>query len=84
MASRNSDSSDNETLVDEKEQAGLLSFPENDYDVEKASTTPPTINHEHTVSTRRKLLALAGYFFCNVGLTIYNKAVLGSVCTTHS
>ena len=52
-------------------------------DVEKGHLPPPALpdDDEYTVSTRKKLLALAGYFFCNVGLTIYNKAVLGSVCT---
>ena len=58
------------------EQASLLS---QQVDVEKAPLPPPPISHEHTVSTRKKLVALFGYFVCNVGLTLYNKAVLGSV-----
>lgn len=63
------------------EKEGLLA-PETK-DVEKGHLPPPAlpVDDEYTVSTRKKLLALAGYFFCNVGLTIYNKAVLGSVCT---
>jgi len=31
------------------------------------------------VPTRKKLVALLGYFLCNIGLTLYNKAVLGKV-----
>ena len=34
---------------------------------------------EYTVPTTKKLMALSVYIFCNVGLTLYNKAVLGSV-----
>jgi len=44
------------------------------------SPTPTAPEHEHTVPTRKKLVALLGYFLCNVGLTLYNKAVLGKVC----
>lgn len=39
----------------------------------------PKIALEYTVPTSQKLMALGIYFFCNVGLTLYNKAVLGSV-----
>lgn len=48
---------------------------------EKPTTlpTPAAPEHEHTVPTRKKLVALLGYFLCNVGLTLYNKAVLGKV-----
>lgn len=42
--------------------------------------TPTAAEHEHMVPTRKKLVALLGYFLCNVGLTLYNKAVLGKVC----
>lgn len=38
-----------------------------------------SVIYEQTVSTKKKLLALLGYFVCNVGLTVYNKAVLGKV-----
>lgn len=36
-------------------------------------------HHEDTVSTNKKLWYLLGYFICNIGLTLYNKAILGSV-----
>ncbi|KAH9904397.1 triose-phosphate transporter family-domain-containing protein [Xylariomycetidae sp. FL2044] len=42
------------------------------------SISSPSVNHEDTVSLQKKLGALAGYFMCNIGLTIYNKAILGS------
>ena len=70
------------------EQAGLLRDAESerqlDDDLEKGVVTEqtkvaPPQNHEDTVSTKKKLIALAGYFVCNIGLTIYNKAILGSV-----
>lgn len=35
--------------------------------------------YDRSVSMQRKLIALLGYFVCNVGLTIYNKAILGKV-----
>jgi hypothetical protein len=47
---------------------------------EIAAPAPAPQNHEDTVPTRTKLIALAGYFLCNIGLTMYNKAILGSVC----
>ena len=73
---------------DTAEQAGLLRDAESerqlDDDLEKGVVTEqipaaPPQNHEDTVSTKKKLIALAGYFICNIGLTIYNKAILGSV-----
>lgn len=36
-----------------------------------------SVVYERTVSTKKKFLALLEYFVCNVGLTLYNKAVLG-------
>ena len=36
-------------------------------------------HHEDTVSINKKLWYLLGYFICNIGLTLYNKAILGSV-----
>ncbi|ETN43807.1 uncharacterized protein HMPREF1541_11131 [Cyphellophora europaea CBS 101466] len=61
--------------VDDREQAGLLA-----QDVEKGqeAITPPSQHHEDTVSTNKKLVYLFGYFLCNIGLTLYNKAILGS------
>lgn len=43
---------------------------------EKIGAPVPT---EYRVSTKRKLTYLATYFLFNLGLTIYNKAVLGKV-----
>lgn len=40
---------------------------------------PSSLLYERTISTRKKSLSLLGYFVCNVGLTLYNKAVLGKV-----
>jgi len=34
---------------------------------------------EYSIPAKRKLIYLAGYFLLNLGLTIYNKAVLGTV-----
>ncbi|RYP02508.1 hypothetical protein DL766_010335 [Monosporascus sp. MC13-8B] len=68
--------------ADTTEQAGLLSEGDGDADLEKGAVQPtpaaPPQNHEDTVSTKKKLIYLAGYFICNIGLTIYNKAILGS------
>lgn len=63
--------------ANDSDRAGLLA-----QDVEKgqaSQVTPPTQHHEDTVSTQKKLIYLAGYFLCNIGLTLYNKAILGSV-----
>lgn len=63
--------------ANDSDRAGLLA-----QDVEKgqaSQVTPPTQHHEDTVSTQKKLVYLAGYFLCNIGLTLYNKAILGSV-----
>ena len=34
---------------------------------------------EYSIPAKRKLVYLAGYFLLNLGLSIYNKAVLGTV-----
>lgn len=34
---------------------------------------------EYSIPAKRKLAYLAGYFLLNLSLTIYNKAVLGTV-----
>jgi hypothetical protein len=70
--------------VEETEQAGLLNsdYANDDVDHMEKGGVPAVqeaSNHEDTVPTRIKLFALAGYFLCNVGLTMYNKAILGSV-----
>lgn len=68
--------------ANDTEQAGLLA-----QDVEKgqaAQAASPTQHHEDTVSTHKKLIYLAGYFLCNIGLTLYNKAILGSVSVAPS
>jgi len=74
-----SDSSSRPSLdgVDALEKDNLLN---QDVEAQKFYEPKPAqpINHEDTVATRKKLIALAGYFVCNIGLTIYNKAVLGS------
>jgi hypothetical protein len=53
----------------------------NDVESQIPSTDPqqPPDNFEQEVSTRTKLLYLGVYFFFNLTLTIYNKAVLGKV-----
>lgn len=79
-----------ERSTDPEEQLSLVAKDERDErdhtlqsDLEKAEPpAPPPTNHEDTVSTRDKLVALGVYFLCNIGLTIYNKAILGSVMTT--
>lgn len=49
-------------------------------EVDKLSALPPSnVDSERMVSTKQKFVALLGYFLCNVGLTVYNKAVLGKV-----
>lgn len=37
---------------------------------------------EYSIPAKRKLVYLAGYFILNLTLTIYNKAVLGTVSLT--
>jgi len=37
---------------------------------------------EYSIPAKRKLVYLTGYFLLNLGLTIYNKAVLGTVSLT--
>ncbi|KAG9601539.1 TPT-domain-containing protein, partial [Aureobasidium melanogenum] len=58
--------------------AGLLSQMD---DAEKQSPvdaqTPKNDGHEYTISTRTKMICLGLYFLMNLGLTLYNKAVLG-------
>jgi hypothetical protein len=58
--------------------AGLLSQMD---EAEKQSTveaqTPKSDGHEYTITTRTKMLCLGLYFLMNLGLTLYNKAVLG-------
>jgi hypothetical protein len=65
-----------DSIDDAPEGSGLLS-----QDPEKQSTSISHSSqpHEDTVSTNKKLAYLAGYFICNIGLTLYNKAILGSV-----
>lgn len=46
------------------------------------SDKAPAVDHEYEVSARTKLIYLGIYFFFNLALTIYNKAVLGKVGTT--
>lgn len=51
-------------------------------DLEAQSPVPAPagpVNAEYRVPTRTKLAYLGGYFFLNLALTIYNKAVLGKV-----
>lgn len=40
----------------------------------------PRLDSEYSVPAATKFAYLSVYFLCNVGLTIYNKAVLGKVC----
>jgi hypothetical protein len=58
--------------------AGLLSQMD---EAEKQSTveaqTTKSDGHEYTITTRTKMLCLGLYFLMNLGLTLYNKAVLG-------
>lgn len=44
------------------------------------SASSQNVAAEYFVSTKVKLICLGLYFAMNLGLTIYNKAVLGSVC----
>lgn len=48
-------------------------------EVGSGERSPPLIDSEYRVSTSKKLAALAAYFCLNLGLTLYNKAVLGQV-----
>jgi hypothetical protein len=58
--------------------SGLLSQMD---DAEKQTPveaqTTKTDGHEYTITTRTKMLCLSLYFLMNLGLTLYNKAVLG-------
>lgn len=66
-----SESDIKESLLDDVEAQISRTIP-----VKVAATT----GAEYDVATRTKLMYLAGYFMLNLSLTIYNKAVLGSVC----
>ncbi|KAI1610059.1 triose-phosphate transporter family-domain-containing protein [Exophiala viscosa] len=44
----------------------------------RPEATQPKVAMEYSVPTTKKFTALFIYFLCNVGLTLYNKAVLGS------
>ncbi|KAH7031652.1 triose-phosphate transporter family-domain-containing protein [Microdochium trichocladiopsis] len=78
-SSRTSSESSRPSLdgIDALEKDNLL---DQDVEAQKFHEQKPAqpINHEDTIATRKKLIALAGYFVCNIGLTIYNKAILGS------
>lgn len=63
----------------QKEDRDVLLSP---YVEKEGRETEPKIALEYTVPTTQKLMALGIYFLCNVGLTLYNKAVLGSVSET--
>lgn len=74
-----------DSSFDDSSSADSIALLERDInnsgDLEKGQPQEPApapINHEYTVPLRTKLIALAGYFLCNIGLTIYNKAILGS------
>ncbi|KAJ1333008.1 solute carrier family 35 member E3 [Microdochium nivale] len=81
VGSTSRDSGDSSRLsldsINALEKDNLL---DQDVEAQKFYETKPVqpVNHEDTIATRKKLIALAGYFVCNIGLTIYNKAVLGS------
>lgn len=69
-------------LVSEKAAKLYPSRPQSRLDVEAQElrgklSGRPTSAAEYQIPTRTKLLYLAGYFSLNLGLTIYNKAVLG-------
>ena len=68
-------------MDDASPSRGLLS--QND-DLEKqtvveAETPPAKEGHEYGVSTKVKMICLGLYFLMNLGLTLYNKQVLGHV-----
>jgi hypothetical protein len=69
-----------DSIDDTPEGSGLLS---QDPEKQSTSTSHSSQPHEDTVSTNKKLAYLAGYFICNIGLTLYNKAILGSVSPHH-
>ncbi|KAI5247640.1 TPT-domain-containing protein [Aureobasidium subglaciale] len=43
-----------------------------------SSSSSKTDGHEYTISTKTKILCLGLYFIMNLGLTLYNKAVLNN------
>ncbi|KAK3934492.1 TPT-domain-containing protein [Diplogelasinospora grovesii] len=60
---------------DDVEAQNLLPLPTPQPDNTGRPSTP--LDSEYRISGRTKLLYLAGYFLCNISLTIYNKLVLG-------
>ncbi|KAI5203982.1 TPT-domain-containing protein [Aureobasidium subglaciale] len=44
----------------------------------EASSSSKVDGHEYTISTKTKMACLGLYFFMNLGLTLYNKAVLNN------
>jgi hypothetical protein len=75
---------DDESESTEDEKSPLRSSPSQN-DVEAQPTlglsipSPPATALEYRIPASRKLAYLALYFLLNLSLTIYNKAVLGSV-----
>ena len=71
----NTDSEENDRYLNPNrdiESQPLLSTEEKD-------ASPAPVAAEYSVSTNKKLAALAAYFALNLGLTLYNKAMLGQV-----
>lgn len=68
-------------LHNDRQQSGADNDAEDDIESQKLAmkeVLAPGVAAEYDVATRKKLIYLAAYFALNLGLTIYNKAVLGS------
>lgn len=73
---------------DEPTKELLSGDRQNDVEAQKTGhrrepSSTASVAAEYGVATQTKLLYLAGYFTLNLSLTIYNKAVLGDVRSTH-
>ena len=51
---------------------------------QNGSSDSPANAIEYRIPVRTKLIYLFGYFVLNLGLTLYNKALLGNVVCSHS
>lgn len=78
MTSADSDEKDRPLNINRDiESQPLLSAGEKDI-------SPAPVPTEYDVSTSKKLAALAAYFALNLGLTLYNKAMLGQVSSYYA
>lgn len=78
-----SDDEDHTTQEEAAEKERLYRPADVESQVPPQPAPEPKVDAEYEVSARTKLIYLGVYFFFNLALTIYNKAVLGKVSWRH-